>query len=99
MRALKILSVCGSGTVTSSMVANKVKDMLKERGYNSTTVETNPGGVENNLDMGGFDLIVYTSPLKKKDYGIPVINAIALITGMGEEEFEEELDAFVATLG
>ena len=43
-------------------------------------------------------MIVFTSPLKKKDYGIPVINAIALITGMGEEEFEEELDAFVANL-
>lgn len=98
MKTLKILSVCGSGTVTSSMVANKVKDLLKERGYSSTTVESNPNGVETNLDAGGFDLIVFTSPLKKKDYGVPVINAIALITGMGEEEFEEELDAFVAKL-
>lgn len=32
MAAVNILSVCGSGTVTSSMVAAKLKEKLGERG-------------------------------------------------------------------
>ena len=37
MAAVNILSVCGSGTVTSSMVAAKLKEKLGERGYSVST--------------------------------------------------------------
>ena len=33
MKSVNILSICGSGTVTSSMVAAKLKDRLSEHGY------------------------------------------------------------------
>lgn len=39
MAAVNILSVCGSGTVTSSMVAAKLKEKLGERGYSVSTTE------------------------------------------------------------
>ena len=42
MAAVNILSVCGSGTVTSSMVAAKLKEKLGERGYSVTTTEARP---------------------------------------------------------
>ena len=90
MKKLNVISVCGSGTVTSTMVANKVKDFLEENGYKTQTVEVNPGGVEGQLASGNWDIIVHTSPLKGK-YDIPTINSVGLLTGMGEEEFFEEL--------
>ncbi|MFD2306719.1 PTS sugar transporter subunit IIB [Enterococcus termitis] len=90
MKKLNVISVCGSGTVTSTMVANKVKDFLEENGYKAQTVEVNPGGVEGQLASGKWDIIVHTSPLKGK-YDIPTINSVGLLTGMGEEEFFEEL--------
>ena len=90
MRSLKIISVCGSGTVTSSMIANKVKDLLDDNGISATTVEVNPGGVDQLVVSGSYDLIVHTSPLLST-YNIPTINAVGFLTGMEEEEFIEEL--------
>ncbi len=90
MKTINIISVCGSGTVTSSMVANKVKDFLSDNGIKAKTVEVNPGGVDGQLSSGSWDIIVHTSPLKGK-YDIPTINSVGLLTGMGEEEFFEEL--------
>ncbi|MBP1048308.1 PTS sugar transporter subunit IIB [Enterococcus sp. BWM-S5] len=97
MKRVNVISVCGSGTVTSSMVAGKVKDFLEENGYRAKTVEVNPGGVEGELASGQWDLIVHTSPLKGK-YDVPTINSVGLLTGMEEDEFYEELLATVKTL-
>lgn len=90
MKNINVLSVCGSGTVTSSMIAGKVRDILQENGFRAKTVETNPSGVVGELSSGQWDLIVHTSPLKGK-YDIPTINAVGLLTGMDEEGFIEEL--------
>lgn len=90
MKRLKIISVCGSGTVTSSMVANNVKELLEDNGISATTVEVNPGGVDQLVNSGTYDLIVHTSPLLHT-YEIPTINAVGFLTGMAEEEFIEEL--------
>lgn len=97
MKKVNVISVCGSGTVTSSMVAGKVKDFLEENGYKAKTVEVSPGGVDGELASGQWDVIVHTSPLKGK-YEIPTINSVGLLTGMGEEEFYEELLKTVAAI-
>ncbi|MBG9801527.1 PTS sugar transporter subunit IIB [Brevibacillus laterosporus] len=90
MKRIRVISVCGSGTVTSSMIAGKVKDILAENGFRADTITTNPGGVGEILASGKWDLIVHTSPLRGK-YDIPVINAVGFLTGMDEEGFIEEL--------
>ncbi|MBC2016234.1 PTS sugar transporter subunit IIB [Listeria welshimeri] len=90
MKKIKVISVCGSGTVTSSMIAGKVKDVLADNGFRATTVEVNPGSVEQELSSGNWDIIVHTSPLRGK-YDIPTINAVGFLTGMDEEGFIEEL--------
>lgn len=90
MRTINVLSVCGSGSVTSSMIAGNVRDMLDDEGYQAQTVECNPNGVDELLANREFDIIVHTSPLKRK-YDLPTINAIGLLTGTDEEGFEEEL--------
>jgi galactitol PTS system EIIB component len=90
MKYINVISVCGSGTVTSAMVAEKVKDILEVNGYKAKTVEVNPGGVEGQLNTGKWDIIVHTSPLKDK-YKIPSINAVGLLIGTDEDGFIEEL--------
>ena len=42
MKRYNVLSVCGSGTVTSSMVAEKLRETLEEKGYIVDTTEANP---------------------------------------------------------
>lgn len=98
MKEVSILSVCGSGTVTSSMVAGKLKEKLREKGYNVSTTESRPTEALNLAKSGRFDLITYTSPLTPGDYGIPTINAFACLTGIGEDEFLAEVYKTVENL-
>ncbi|TCS75572.1 PTS fructose transporter subunit IIB [Pectinatus cerevisiiphilus] len=91
MEKVNILSVCGSGTVTSSMVAGKLKEKLKEKGYIVSATEARPTEALNLAKSGRFDLITFTSPLAPGDYGIPTINAFACLTGIGEDEFLAEV--------
>lgn len=85
---IKILSICGSGVVTSSMVANKLVDLFSEKGYDASTVEANPSELEGYCMREKFDFIAYASPIGD-NCGVPALNAIGLITGMGEDEFME----------
>ena len=91
MKQVNILSVCGSGTVTSSMVAGKLKEKLKENNIVATTTEARPTETLNLAKSGRFDLIVHTSPLPDGDYGLPTINAFACLTGIGEADFFDEV--------
>ena len=90
MRAVKILSACGSGTVSSAMLSSKLADVLEEKGYDMEGTEVAPGGVSLAVASGGYDLIAYTSPVEDI-YGIPVLNATGFLVGINDEEFIEEL--------
>lgn len=86
---VKILSVCGSGVVTSHMVANKIKDMLSEEGYDVDTDECNPSELDGYLTRGSYDFIAYSSPIGDA-HGTPALSAMGLITGLGDDEFLED---------
>lgn len=99
MSLVNILSVCGSGTVTSSMVAAKLKEKLGDRGYSVTTTESRPTEALNLAQSGRFDVLTHTSPLPDGDYGIPTINAFACITGIGEDQFIDEVVSALQSVG
>lgn len=95
---INLLAVCGSGTVTSSMIAGEIQDELADGGYTVKATEARPTEAKQLIDGSKFDLIVYTSPLPKADYGVPVINGTGLLTGIGEDEFWEELKRMVSKI-
>ncbi|MBW7572674.1 PTS sugar transporter subunit IIB [Caproiciproducens faecalis] len=90
MRAVRILSVCGSGTVSSAMLSSKLENLLAEHGYNTEATEIAPDALDTAVSTGAYDLIAYTSPVKDI-YGIPVLNATGFLVGINEEEFVEDL--------
>ena len=94
MRPLKVLTVCGSGVVSSSMVSMKLKEALEEHGYKIKTIEVNPGGVEAATSQEKIDFIAFTSPIHGA-ISIPAINAVGFLTGFGEEEFIEKALAVI----
>ena len=94
-KRFKVLSVCGSGTVTSSMVALKLKDALDEKGISIAATEAKPTEALNLISGGGYDFIINTSPLIAGDYGVPIINAVGFLTGFAEEEFIENIMAVI----
>lgn len=98
MNHFNVLSVCGSGTVTSSMVADKLKETLEEKGYHISATEARPTEALQLAQGGSFDFITYTSPLPDGDYGVPIVNAIGFLTGFGEDEFLEEVEEVIKKL-
>ncbi len=88
-KKIKICCVCGSGTVSSAMAANKLTEVLGENGYNVEAVECSPISLETTLSSGDFALIACVSPVYE-DYGIPKVNAVGLLTGMGEDKIIDE---------
>ena len=99
MKTVNILSICGSGTVTSIMVAAKLKEHLASQGYQVSATEAKPTEALNLAQSGRFDIIAHTSPLPKGDYGIPCVNAFACITGMGEDKFFEDFANALESIG
>lgn len=97
MRSVKILSVCGSGTVSSAMLSSKLADVLEENGYDMTATEVSPGGVSIAMASGKFDIIAYTSPVEGA-YDVPILNATGFLVGINEDEFVEELLKAVGNL-
>ncbi|UQZ76207.1 PTS fructose transporter subunit IIB [Niallia circulans] len=98
MKSYNILSVCGSGTVTSSMVAEKLKEEMETRGFHVRTTEAKPTEALNYAQSGNYNLITHTSPLPVADYGIPTISASSCLTGIGEDEFYEEVEKVLKAL-
>ena len=79
----KIAIICGAGIATSTFVFNKLQKLCKEH---DIEVKFATGlALEADRLSHGADLIVATTPIQK-DYGIPVVNGIPFLTGLGEEE-------------
>ena len=100
MAKIKVLSVCGSGTVSSAMVGERIVELLEEHGYEVVIDEVNPGMVRGAVANGDVDLVAFTSPIDPDDAkGIPQINSVGLLTGLDEETFTEEALAALKKAG
>ncbi|WP_459502483.1 PTS sugar transporter subunit IIB [Bacillus sp. C1] len=97
MRTFHILTVCGSGTVSSTMVSEKLKEALSEDYITITTTEVKPTQVEQFLEERQYDFIAYTTPIPQ-NLSIPTINAVGFLTGFDEESFLEEVRHVIHTI-
>ncbi|PWH19300.1 MAG: PTS fructose transporter subunit IIB [Anaerolineae bacterium] len=89
-RVLNILGVCGSGTVSSTLLAEKVKEILEEHKIRVKATGVMPQMVQEYVDRGGIDFVVTTSPIPG-NIKVPVIKGVPLLTGFGEEECIQEI--------
>jgi len=87
---IRLLAVCGSGTVSSTMVAEKASDYIESLGYRVTSEELNPQQASERIPGDNFDLVVFTSPIPGT-YDIPIINATGLLTGINEDEVYDQI--------
>ena len=79
-----LLFVCATGIATSTAVAEKVMGFLKERGLTDVNYsQTNVASVQSNSDNA--DLIVSTLKIPY-ELDVPIINGLALITGIKEDK-------------
>jgi len=86
----RILVACGTAIATSTVVAKAIEEALKERGIDVTTRQCKASEIKS--IVSGYDLVVTTTPVPS-DLGIPVIQTLAFLTGMGKEEVIEQIVA------
>lgn len=80
----KVLVACGNGIATSTVVATKIRNFLKDNGVQAETTQTKlmevPGKVK------GYDLLVTTGQFEGQTHNVPVIRAMSLLTGIGAQD-------------
>jgi PTS system galactitol-specific IIB component len=84
----RVLFVCATGGITSTVAEKTVQDACKDAGVSITTLRSSPTQIESHL--GNIDIIVTTTMLGDV-YPVPVIRALELITGIGKEKALENI--------
>lgn len=90
--AAKVIVTCGSGIVTSQMVAGKISKLLEQRGVDADVQAIDIKSLSHYI--GSADAFVPVVNTTER-YDVPTFNGVAFLTGMGEEE---ELERLVETL-
>jgi galactitol PTS system EIIB component len=89
----RILVVCGAGVATSTVVAKKLEEKLRERGLSVRIDQCKVTEVP--YQIAGIDLIVTTTNLGEVA-GVPVVQTLSFLTGIG---LDRDLDRIASLLG
>jgi galactitol PTS system EIIB component len=85
----RVLIVCGTGIATSTVVAEKVRRHLAERGIAASVEQTKV--TELHRGAKGYDVIVATTQVSG-DLGVPVVAGLPFLTGIGVEAALAEVE-------
>lgn len=93
MAKKRILVACGTAIATSTVVAKKIEELLKQKGYDVFIDQCK--AAEAPSKAANFDLIVTTTPVG--DVGdVPVIRTVSFLSGVG---VEQDIQKIIDTLG
>ncbi len=88
----RILVSCGTSIATSTVVAMAIEEAMKDRGINVTIRQCKASEVPSLVQ--GMDLVVTTTPVPG-NLGVPVIQTLAFLTGIGKEEVLDQIAAIL----
>ncbi|HEY53035.1 MAG TPA: PTS sugar transporter subunit IIB [Caldilineae bacterium] len=84
-----VLVACGTAIATSTVVAKGIEEAMRDRGMNVTTRQCKAAEIRSRLS--GVDLVVTTTPVPS-DLGVPVIQTLAFLTGIGKEDVLNQIE-------
>lgn len=79
----RVLVVCGTAIATSTLVATRIREEAEKAGIQVHVMQARVTEVPNYKDS--IDLIVSSTPVPY-EVSVPVLNAMPLLTGIGEVE-------------
>lgn len=82
MAIKKILCACGTGIATSTVVANKVRQLCKENGIDASVDTCKVTEAAQRAINMKADLIVGSTQVPGDTQGIPIIIGMAFLSGM-----------------
>ena len=88
----RIVVACGSGIATSGLVANKINNLLEERGMVGKARADSIDIKSIDLEIGTADIFVSITPtFDLSNVRIPLFSGIPFLTGIGEEEIMDQI--------
>jgi len=84
-----VIVACGTAIATSTVAAKAIEEACKEAGIQVVTKQCKVAEIQGYINQGA-DLIVTTSQMRF-DPGIPVINGLAFLTGVGKDQVIKEI--------
>lgn len=88
----RVLIACGNGVATSTMVAMKVREALKEQNLNVTVEQCKL--MEIPSKGNSYDLIITTGKYDNvSEITTPIISGMAFLTGINKAQVIEEIAA------
>ena len=88
-----VIVSCGTAIATSTVAAKAIEEACKEAGIHVVTKQCKAAEIQGYIDQGA-DLIVTTTQMRY-DPGIPVVNGLPFLTGMGKEQVIEEIISYL----
>ncbi len=88
-----IFVACGCGVATSETAAYKLKKLLGERKLDADVKVVNFRNLKNIANQ--CDLLVHISPNDPTDYGVPRVNGVPFLTGIGLKTVMDEIEKFL----
>lgn len=89
----KILVACGTAIATSTVVAKKIEEMMKARGFIVTTTQCK--AAEAPSKAAGFDMVVTTTPIGNVG-SMPVLRTVSFLSGVG---MDKDIEKIIEALG
>ena len=89
----RVLVACGNGIATSTVVATKIKEKCEDNGISISISQCKLLEVESKVE--DYDILVTTGKFAGENLSIPVIGAISLLTGIGEENTLDEILSYL----
>lgn len=87
-RTKLVLVACGTAIATSTVVARAIEEEMAARGIKVKTRQCKAAEVPSLAPSA--DLIVTTTPVPS-DLGVPVIQTLAFLTGIGKEQVVQQI--------
>lgn len=84
----RVIVACGGAIATSTVAANKIRELMKANGIDGEVKQTRITELE--AEKEGADLIVTTAKVKK-EFGVPLIHGVAFISGIGIDKLEQQI--------
>ena len=95
----KILVACGTSIATATVVATKLKELLKENKIKADISQCKSFEVKGKVNYQKYDLVVSTTKVsgeitegeKRTIKGVPILNGIPYLTGMKKDILDQDV--------
>lgn len=89
MMTKRIIIACGAGLATSTMITEKVKEILEEAGIDYTITQSQI--YELDSYDGTADLFVTSMKVEEDKYQTPIVVGTPFIMGINEDDAKEKI--------